>query len=88
MGNEAMRSEAERQDKRKAMAFDLCKIIDEDPSQETYTKRLYRCSLPQKNRSESKKAQRFRAGPFLVGQQLPVGEQSPVVDGTAVGLLF
>lgn len=29
---------AERQDIRKAMAFDLCNIIDEDPSQETYTK--------------------------------------------------
>lgn len=31
-------TEAERQDTRKAMAFDLCNIIDEDPSQETYTK--------------------------------------------------
>ena len=30
--------EAERQDTRKAMAFDLCNIIDEDPAQETYTK--------------------------------------------------
>ena len=33
-----MGSEAERQDTRKAMAFDLFNIIDEDPSQETYTK--------------------------------------------------
>ena len=30
--------EAERQDTRKALAFDLCNIIDEDPAQETYTK--------------------------------------------------
>ena len=33
-----MESEARRQDTRKAMALDLCNIIDEDPSQETYTK--------------------------------------------------
>lgn len=33
-----MGTEAERQDTRKAMAFDLCNIFDEDPSQETYTK--------------------------------------------------
>ena len=33
-----MGTEAERQDTRKAMAFGLCNIIDEDPSQETYTK--------------------------------------------------
>ena len=33
-----MEIEAERQDTRKAMAFDLCNIIDEDPSRETYTK--------------------------------------------------
>ncbi|MBO5640073.1 MAG: hypothetical protein J5916_09235 [Oscillospiraceae bacterium] len=33
-----MGTETERQDTRKAMAFDLCNIIDEDPSQETYTK--------------------------------------------------
>ena len=33
-----MGTEAERQDTRKQMAFDLCNIIDEDPSQETYTK--------------------------------------------------
>ena len=33
-----MGTEAERKDTRKAMAFDLCNIIDEDPSQETYTK--------------------------------------------------
>ena len=33
-----MGTEAERQDTRKAMAFDLCNIIEEDPSQETYTK--------------------------------------------------
>lgn len=33
-----MGTEAERQDTRKAMAFDLCNIIDEDPAQETYTK--------------------------------------------------
>ena len=33
-----MGTEAERQDIRKAMAFDLCNIIAEDPSQETYTK--------------------------------------------------
>ena len=33
-----MGTEAELQDTRKAMAFDLCNIIDEDPSQETYTK--------------------------------------------------
>ena len=33
-----MGTEAERQDTRKAMAFDLCNIIDKDPSKETYTK--------------------------------------------------
>lgn len=33
-----MGTEAERQDTRKAMAFDLCNIIDEDPAKETYTK--------------------------------------------------
>lgn len=33
-----MGTEAERQDTRKAMAYDLCNIIDEDPKQETYTK--------------------------------------------------
>ena len=33
-----MGTETERQDTRKAMAFDLYNIIDEDPSQETYTK--------------------------------------------------
>ena len=33
-----MGTEVERQDTRKAMAFDLLNIIDEDPSQETYTK--------------------------------------------------
>lgn len=32
-----MGSEAERQDTRKAMAYDLCNIIDENPQQETYT---------------------------------------------------
>ena len=30
-------TDAERQDARKAMAFDLCNIIDEHPKQETYT---------------------------------------------------
>lgn len=34
----SMGTEAERQDTRKAMAFDLCNIIDENPAQETYTK--------------------------------------------------
>ena len=33
-----MGTEAERQDIRKAMAFDLCNIINEKPSTETYTK--------------------------------------------------
>ncbi len=33
-----METESKRQDTRKAMAFDLCNIIDEDPSQETCTK--------------------------------------------------
>lgn len=33
-----MGTEAERQDTRKAMAFDLFNIIDQDPTQETYTK--------------------------------------------------
>ena len=33
-----MRTEAERQDTRKAMAFDLCNIIDDNSVQETYTK--------------------------------------------------
>lgn len=33
-----MGSEAERQDTRKAMAYDLCNILDEEPSKETYTK--------------------------------------------------
>ena len=33
-----MGTEAERQDTRKAMAFDLFAIIDQDPSKETYTK--------------------------------------------------
>lgn len=31
-------ADAERQDTRKAMAFDLFAIIDKDPSKETYTK--------------------------------------------------
>lgn len=31
--------EAERQDTRKVMAYDLCNIMDENPAQETYTKR-------------------------------------------------
>lgn len=50
-----MGTEAERQDTRKAMAFDLCNIIDEDPAQETYTKeeikkliRVYVTSAEQK----------------------------------------
>lgn len=30
-------TEAERQDARKAMAFDLCHIIDENPTQQSYT---------------------------------------------------
>lgn len=33
-----MGTEAERAETRKAMAYDLHKIIDRDPSQETYTK--------------------------------------------------
>jgi exosome complex RNA-binding protein Rrp4 len=33
-----MGTEVERQDTREAMAYDLCNIIDEDPTQETYTK--------------------------------------------------
>ena len=33
-----MGTEAERQDTRKAMAFDLYAIIDKDPAKETYTK--------------------------------------------------
>lgn len=33
-----MGSEAERQDTRKAMAFDLLNVIDEDDTKETYTK--------------------------------------------------
>lgn len=33
-----MGSEAERQDTRKAMAFDLFNVIDEDDTKETYTK--------------------------------------------------
>lgn len=32
-----MRTEAERQDTKKAMAYDLCNIIDESPAQQTYT---------------------------------------------------
>lgn len=32
-----MGTEAERQDTRKAMAFDLCNIIDERPEKESYT---------------------------------------------------
>lgn len=30
-------TEAERQDTRKAMAFDLCHIVDENPKQASYT---------------------------------------------------
>ena len=33
-----MGTEAERQDTRKAMAFDLLAIIDKEPSKDTYTK--------------------------------------------------
>ncbi len=33
-----MGTEAERQDTRKAMAFDLFEILDETPEQTTYTK--------------------------------------------------
>ena len=32
-----MGADTEGQDTRKAMAFDLCNIIDENPKQETYT---------------------------------------------------
>ena len=32
-----MGTEAERQDTRKAMAYDLCNILDEKPEQQTYT---------------------------------------------------
>lgn len=32
-----MATEAERQDTRKAMAFDLFEILDEKPEQQTYT---------------------------------------------------
>lgn len=50
-----MGTEAERQDTRKAMVFDLCNIIDEDPSQETYTKeeikKSFVCMLPLRNKS-------------------------------------
>ena len=37
-----MRTEAGRQNARKAMAFDLCSIIGEDPFQETYAKEKIR----------------------------------------------
>jgi hypothetical protein len=33
-----MGTEAERQDTRKAMAFDIFTILDKEPSKETYTK--------------------------------------------------
>ena len=33
-----MATDSERQETRKAMAYDLHRIIDKDPSQETYTK--------------------------------------------------
>ncbi len=33
-----MGTEAERQDTRKAMAFDLFAILDKDPAKETYTR--------------------------------------------------
>lgn len=33
-----MRTEAERQDTMKAMAFDLLAILDQNPAKETYTK--------------------------------------------------
>lgn len=33
-----MGTEAERQDTRKAMAFDLYAILDKDPTRQTYTK--------------------------------------------------
>lgn len=33
-----MGTEAERQDTRKAMAFDLFAILDKDPSRDTYTR--------------------------------------------------
>ena len=33
-----MGTEAERQDTRKAMAFDLYAILDKEPAQKTYTK--------------------------------------------------
>jgi hypothetical protein len=33
-----METDAERQDTRKAMAFDLYHILDAEPSRETYTK--------------------------------------------------
>ncbi len=32
-----MGTEAERQDTRKAMAYDICNILDEKPEQQTYT---------------------------------------------------
>jgi len=36
-GGRKMGTEAERQDTRKAMAFDLFDILDEKPEQKTYT---------------------------------------------------
>ena len=53
-----MGTEAERQDTRKAMAFDLFAIIDKDPTKETYTKeemkKLIFCTLPQQTKSNRK----------------------------------
>ena len=37
-----MGTEAERLDTRKAMAYDLFDIIDENPAQETYTKEEFK----------------------------------------------
>lgn len=37
-GAYAVAADSDRQETRKAMAYDLHKILDKDPSQETYTK--------------------------------------------------
>lgn len=37
-GGKIVSTESERAETRKAMAYDLCNIVDDDPVQETYTK--------------------------------------------------
>ena len=64
-------TEAERQDTRKAMALDLCHIIDENPTQESYTpeevKKLIPCTFFLQGRSNGNRTITQTKAPPLAG---------------------